>query len=701
MSEQLKMQGPNSFIQIKDYKVYIDVGATTLNQHMQNGIIRKSSIGDKGNRKPDQIITKKHLNAKKYDLYVIGEGKDINKFDNDEKRMSALNQAIEVAELFKNTRIPLVYCTDGSHYIYAVLKQVNSAFIYQVVKREDGYIFSEPLIFDHKDNITNEESINLIEYIINSTDDNGRFITQAVVNPSNLAKRVWQKAFIKKKSSPAQSLSLFIEIFVLKYLSDLGVLNGSTIDKHGMIVNFNEVFQRGNAFALSYYENHARPHIKEIFPANTVSPSGYIFPTTIINGMNLSSSNQSDCDLFYKILDEFNQFPPLNNINKDFKTRLFEDFLKGAESIAERGQYFTPRKVVQAIIDMADIQSYKGDDIKICDPACGVGGFILEAMDKVKSKIKLNGSKEKYSFKGFDINEDLNHSLTGVLGKANCLIYMSDKISQKPTLVNNMSSFMNDTFFSYKDAGTGSLIEVKQEEYDLILTNPPYVVNGSKDIKNELKSYNLPYKFYGSGIESIFLEKIVLELKQSGKAFIVVPDGSLNRSKGDKKLRDYIYNNCYIEGIIGLPVNTFFNTPKKTYILIIKKMNITEKLKIKNRKTMVYDAQSIGEKLDATRFDDFQNNDLQKASSIYKNFVSTLNGVDEYTTIEDAETEFRKIEVLLGENGELFDESKLLDRDNWIFRKNVQKDSVNTDELISKLQCIKSDIYSLINSLRG
>ena len=70
------------------------------------------------------------------------------------------------------------------------------------------------------------------------------------------------------------------------------------------------------------------------------------------------------------------------------------------------------------------------------------------------------------------------------------------------------------------------------------------------------------------GIEGLFMEWIVRALKPSGKAFIVVPDGIMNRSN-DKKLREFILEQCVVDAVISLPLNTFFTTNKKTYIVNI------------------------------------------------------------------------------------------------------------------------------------
>jgi type I restriction-modification system DNA methylase subunit len=113
--------------------------------------------------------------------------------------------------------------------------------------------------------------------------------------------------------------------------------------------------------------------------------------------------------VFKKILLKFKEYGKLENIDYDFKSKLFESFLKESISKKNWGQFFTPLKVVRAIIEMAK------DDIKpgitICDPACGVGKFLLEPLvtrldyfysikeETTQSGVKEKGIKSKFLIK--------------------------------------------------------------------------------------------------------------------------------------------------------------------------------------------------------------------------------------------------------------------------------------------------------------
>ena len=118
------------------------------------------------------------------------------------------------------------------------------------------------------------------------------------------------------------------------------------------------------------------------------------------------------------------------------------------------------------------------------------------------------------------------------------------------------------------------------------------------------------------GIEGLFMEWIVRALKPGGKGFVVVPDGIMNRSN-DKKLRNFILEQCCIDAVISLPLNTFFTTNKKTYILALtKKMPVSvggvPTLERQTTPVFTYLCSEIGETRDVYRFD-IDQNDLENS----------------------------------------------------------------------------------------
>ena len=379
---------------------------------------------------------------------------------------------------------------------------------------------------------------------------------------------------------------------------------------------------------LEFYASTSRVKIKELFPGNPKDK------TTIINGTIFVSKDDKAVSgyatVFHKILKRFNDFGTLENIDYDFKSKLFETFLKESISKKNWGQYFTPLKVVRAIVNMADIEP----GMKICDPACGVGKFLLEPilhnLDRFYTVTVDEAGNEKLlpqiTLAGFDKGFDKDEQKTIILAKANMLIYMSSMIKDHPGMTKQFAELFNKTFTLQTNSILGTLAKPVSEEYDLILTNPPYVMSGSSNLKEEISKDETLKKYFSisaMGIEGLFMEWIVRALKPGKKAFIVVPDGIMNRSN-DKKLRDFILEQCNIDAVISLPLNTFFTTNKKTYILALTKkaaVNIDGVPTLPTQTTPVftYLCSEIGETRDVCRFD-IDQNDLDVASDLFNMF---------------------------------------------------------------------------------
>lgn len=243
---------------------------------------------------------------------------------------------------------------------------------------------------------------------------------------------------------------------------------------------------------------------------------------------------------------------------------------------------------------------------------------------------------------GFDKGFDKDEQKTIILAKANMLIYMSGLLREHPEMTDKFAKLFNDTFLLQTNSILGTLAKPVHDQYDLILTNPPYVMSGSSNLKEEISKDDALKKYFSvsaMGIEGLFMEWIIRALKPNGKAFIVVPDGIMNRSN-DKKLRDFILEQCEIDAVISLPLNTFFTTNKKTYILALTKkvpvmVDVVPTLQRQTSPVFTYLCSEIGETRDVYRFD-IDQNDLQVASDLFNmfkgakmSFANTLNMIDD------------------------------------------------------------------------
>lgn len=249
-------------------------------------------------------------------------------------------------------------------------------------------------------------------------------------------------------------------------------------------------------------------------------------------------------------------------------------------------------------------------------------------------------------------------------------------------MTKEFSKLFNETFNLKTNSILGTLSEPVKNEYDLILTNPPYVTSGSSNLKEEIskdKELENYYKINGMGVEGLFMEWIIRALKPNGKAFVVVPDGLFNR-KNDARLREFIKNECFIDAIISLPLNTFFSTSKKTYILAITKKQRPVQAQIEP--VFTYLVSEIGESRDNYRFD-IDQDDLSDAVNQFNQF----KGAKAYYQTDDD-----RCKVL---NIDWFD-----DLDSWVIDNCWSKEEKINLGVLKQDETISVDEFSfLVNDI--
>lgn len=632
MSEQTEQTGafvPPTYL--GDMRVY-DLGATTLADCYKQGMFKKQPSAKYKNKKPDLLI-------------VSNDGEIVLFMES--KTNDNLSSAADISKAYKQE---FAAAKNVGSRIFA-LRDANKTYWYNpmtgnMVLDETG----QPLNFHLTPVDKPLESERMIRRIMVSIDaKNDRLWTSAQQNPTDLARKVHQRLFTWKSVSPATALYTFVEIFLFKYLSDLGILKGMDSFEHLMSL----YEENSNLKVLQQYMKGPRTTIEDLFPANMETPS--VKPTTVING-TVFHEDVGDAETFRDLLELFQDYEKDNgkfiDISPDFKSQLFETFLKQEDDKKRLGQFFTPLKIVKNMVRTIDLH----DGMSICDPACGVGKFLLEAVGgHIEQFYKYNrdagGVQSKISITGFDRETEDNHDLTIILAKANTLIYFSKFLLDHPSAecAKSLTKQVLNKSFMLKTDSLGTLETLEEDKYDVILANPPYLVNGSKDTRDKAnrnaivlerhgntwrkseKKNSKKYAWGGVGLESLFLEWIVRSLKPGGHASVVIPDGIL-RNANNASLRENIASQCIIESVISLPVNAFFSTAKKTYVLNLCRKTPNENgiLPSQQTKVFTYICSSIGETLDIYRFDDPENDDLKDAVDTYNVYRSMrdANSID-------------------------------------------------------------------------
>jgi len=609
MSEQTiqnNLYSKNIFIMDK-YEC-LSLGATTIKNLLDNGVIKKINVSQKtAAKKPDVLILDSLKNVIIYQEHKIPE-----KFNSDRDIEKTIAQELDAAREV-NAKIYVV--TDGEKFIW-----INPLTGERIKDSEN-----QDIIFQIKPKENAKELVKLINEIIISIDSkNNNLLKKDYLDPTDLAQKI--NGILKNLTFASAKMSLytFVEVFLFKYLSDISILEDE--NSFDYIYNLYNKQNNSDAKVLGKYLEGPRETMKVLFPEGKDGTSiinGKVFHAEKDKFNNYISKDNTDM-IFKQVIFEFKKYEDQKgkflNISKDFKSKLFETFMKNSDEKADMGQFFTPLKVVDEMTSMVDINK----NMKICDPACGVGKFLLESIeDHIEDYFYLNNNGKlikEIDLKGYDKMMSEKDDITVILAKANMLIYFSKLFKENNSLDKVQyiaNELLNNTYYLSKTM-LGTLDEIHENEYDLILANPPYYQ--SKAMKEEAIKTG-QYTLGGAGVEALFLEWILKSLNYGGVANVVLPDG-IFFNLSNKNLKKYILDNCFVESIISLPVNTFFNTPKKTYILTIRKK---QKKEIENQIKQLYPVftyvcTSIGETLDTYRFDDENNNDLHEAVCKYNNY---------------------------------------------------------------------------------
>jgi len=221
-----------------------------------------------------------------------------------------------------------------------------------------------------------------------------------------------------------------------------------------------------------------------------------------------------------------------------------------------RGQFFTPAPVVNFIVEM--IQPKRGE--KGADPASGTGGFMFSALEYIEK----NEGKSKDDIKNIYFY-DISKSLIKLIVMRMMFEYST----------NNVNCVIQD-----------SIETDLNDQFDFILTNPPFGTQGKILNPEILRKYKMGINADGQIIKSqvpdiLFVEKVINMLKVNGRAAIVLPDGDFENPTL-QYFRQYLVNNVRIDAIISLPDGTFipYGTGVKSSIIFITKLPL-EKLQQK------------------------------------------------------------------------------------------------------------------------
>ena len=233
----------------------------------------------------------------------------------------------------------------------------------------------------------------------------------------------------------------------------------------------------------------------------------------------------------------------------DVKGAIYESILEknGQDKKSGAGQYFTPRSLIQTMVDVTHPKITE----TVCDPACGTGGFLLAAYDYMKEqsqdKDKRNFLKDK-ALHGFD-----NTALVVTLASMNLYLH-GIGTDRSPVVCQD------------------SLEKVPDTLVDVILANPPFGTRpaGSVDI-------NRPDFYVETKNNQLnFLQHIMVMLKNGGRAAVVLPDNVLFEGNAGEIIRKELLKNFNLHTILRLPTGIFYAQGVKANVLFFSKGTSTQ-----------------------------------------------------------------------------------------------------------------------------
>ncbi|MFJ9508655.1 N-6 DNA methylase [Streptomyces anulatus] len=289
--------------------------------------------------------------------------------------------------------------------------------------------------------------------------------------------------------------------------------------------------------------------------------------------------------ILYRVVGQFNAMRDLDKLSNHDMGYVFEHLIRkfAEDSNETAGEHFTPREVIKLMVNLliapdAETIAGEGQVINILDPACGTGGMLTAAEDHIKS---INPNAKVYLF-GQELNAE-----SWAICQADMLM------RNQPGRIHFGNSFSDDGH--------------PEQKFDYMLANPPFGVEWKK-VKDEVEDEaKLGYAGrFGAGTPRIndgsflFLQHLLSKMEPvegKGTRLGIVFNGSPlftgAAESGESKIRQWILENDWLEGVVALPDQLFYNTGISTYFWILSNRK-PEKLR---GKVALIDARDQWEKM--------------------------------------------------------------------------------------------------------
>ncbi|WP_017292394.1 class I SAM-dependent DNA methyltransferase [Geminocystis herdmanii] len=271
-------------------------------------------------------------------------------------------------------------------------------------------------------------------------------------------------------------------------------------------------------------------------------------------------------------------------LDVDVKAEAFEGLLEKAASEGKKGagQYFTPRVLIKSIVRLMKPDPRESIDFKVCDPACGSGGFLVSAYQWLCDETE----------KVFD-RKDIKRIKTQT--------YYGQDLVPRPRRLALMNLFLQgleptiylgDAIYE-PDGG---------DRFDCILSNPPFGTKGA----NQLPVRD-DFTIETSNKQLNFIQHILTILKRGGRAAIVLPDNCLFEDKAGEVFK-ILMEDCNVHTVLRLPRGTFtpYSQGVKANVIFLQKGLPTENVWIFDARSNVPSVTKKERPLTKAHFEEFE-----------------------------------------------------------------------------------------------
>ncbi len=235
----------------------------------------------------------------------------------------------------------------------------------------------------------------------------------------------------------------------------------------------------------------------------------------------------------YLLRDVVNKINEINFASADdihTMAHLYESMLREMRDAAgDSGEFYTPRPIIRFIVQQVDPRLGE----IILDPACGTGGFLVEALEHLASKVNTTEQRRTLhdNLRGIE-----KKPLPYLLGMMNLVLH---EVGQ-PNLTRGNALARSITQIS------------RGERVDIILTNPPFGGEEEKSIQS-----NFPAGKQTSETAWLFLQRVIRQLRDGGRCGIVAPNGLLFADGVGARIKKELLTECNLHTVVRLPDGVF------------------------------------------------------------------------------------------------------------------------------------------------